>query len=44
MIRLKNVTAQLLSLRHDSLLFSATESKLTWQNSAKTEIDMPSGE
>lgn len=42
-IRLKNVTAKLL-LSHDSFLFSAIESKPTWQNSAKTETDMPSGE
>lgn len=43
-VRLKNVTAKLLSLRHDNALFSATESKPTWQNSAKTETDMASGE
>jgi len=40
----KKCQRKLLSLRHDSLLFSATESKYTWQSSAKVETDMPSGE
>lgn len=43
-VRLENVTVKLLSLRHDNPLFSVTESKTTWQNSAKTETDMTSGE